>query len=322
MDRKDIDRELKNHIDLEAEDLAAGGLPAAEARRAAHLALGNTTSIKEAIYEMDPARLLDAAIRDAQLALRSIRLNPKYSITLITILAVCLGANMAVFSIVYSVLLRPLPVPESDQIVLMWNRYPKAGGGESGWSAAGDYFDRIRGVTAMNDHAMFNYAYQVLESQADSERIRGMVATPSLFKLLRVTPALGRTFDEAEGEPGAGPTVILSHALWRNRFAADRAVIGRQVRMGGRPFTVVGVMPEGFLFCDPDVRFWMPLVFSAAQKQTHHSNNWFNIGRLRPGATVAQAQSQVNAINATNLETAGDLREMLVNPVSRPESSH
>jgi hypothetical protein len=178
MDQGDIDRELKIHIDLEAEDLLSRGLPAGEARRAAHLALGNTTSIKEAIYEMKPSRLFYSVIWDAQQALHSIRLNPKYSIALISILAACLGANMAVFSIVYSVLIRPLPVPEADRIVIMRNRYPRSGSGASGSSAAGDYFDRIRGVTALEEHAMYNYAYQILENETASERIRGMVATP------------------------------------------------------------------------------------------------------------------------------------------------
>jgi MacB-like periplasmic core domain len=123
---------------------------------------------------------------------------------------------------------------------------------------------------------------------------------------------LGRTFDETEGEPGGQPAVILSYGLWQASFAADRTLIGRNIRMGGRLFTVVGVMPDGFLFCDPAVRFWVPLVFSPAQKQIHHANNWFNIGRLRPGATIAQVQSQVNAINAANLENAGGLREFLI----------
>jgi predicted permease len=309
----DLDRELQNHLDLEAEELRAQGLSAPEARRLAHLTLGNQTAIKETVFEMNPVHTVDSLGRDIQQALRVIRLNPRYSTTLIAILAVCLGANMAVFSIVYSVLLRPLPVPEADQIVLMANRYPKAGAGESGQSAAGDYYDRMRAVTAIQDHAMYDFAFQVLEGEPASERIRGMAATPSLFRLLRISPKMGRTFAEAEGEPGHLEVVVLSHSLWRGRYGADPSIVGRQIRMGGRPFTVIGVMPEDFLFVDPEVRFWTPLVFNAEEKQAHHNNNWYNIGRLRSGSTIEQVQAQVNAVNAANLETAGPLRELLVN---------
>jgi predicted permease len=310
--RDDVDRELANHIDLEAEELMDRGMPADEARRRAHLTLGNGTVIKEAIYDSRRGHVFDPAVRDAVMSVRSMRRHPNYAAALVLIIGICLGANMAIFSVVYSVLLRPLPVPDSDRIVLMANRSPKATTNAGGGSSPADYYDRLRGVAALQDQAMFQLASQVLETGQSGERIRGMLATPSLFALLGVAPQLGRTFIDAEGEPGANHVMILSHELWQRVFAADPNVLGREIRMGGRPFVIVGVMPPQFSFVDPEVRFWEALVFSPEQRQQRHHNGWMNVGRLRPGATMAHAQSQVDAVNAANLETAGGARSFLM----------
>lgn len=140
-----------------------------------------------------------------------------------------------------------------------------------------------------------------------------MRATPSLFRLLKVEAAEGRTFTNEEGEEGADQQVILSHALWQQLYAGDKKIIGRDLRMNGQQRTIVGVMPPGFNLIDPEVRFWTPLTFTKEQKQTRHSNNWFHVGRLRPGATPQQAQLQVDAINAANLERFPQMREVLLN---------
>lgn len=248
-----------------------------------------------------------------RLAIRSLRLNHRYSVIIVLTLAVCIGATSGIFAIVDSVLLRPLPGSDTDQIVLMGNRYLRAGAGETAWSAGGDYYDRKAHVSGLKDQAMFNRTFRILETNNSAEQVVGMVATPSLFRLLRVSPERGRVFEDAEGETGNELKVILSHDLWRSRYAGDPGIVGREIRLSGRAYTVVGVMPEGFLFFDPDVRFWIPLAFTSEQRQARHSNNWFNVGRLMPGVTVAQVQSQVNALNAQNLERFPQMREVLIN---------
>ena len=142
-----------------------------------------------------------------------------------------------------------------------------------------------------------------------------MAATPSLFRLLKAPAALGRTFDEPEGEVGNEQKVILSHGLWRQLYGGKSDIIGQEIRLGGRPFTIVGVMPRGFEFADPEARFWIPLAFTAEQKSddSRHSNSWYNVGRLKPGATIEQAQNQVNAINAANLERFPQYKQLLIN---------
>jgi len=140
-----------------------------------------------------------------------------------------------------------------------------------------------------------------------------MVATPSLFRLLQVRPLLGRTFADAEGEVGRDQEVILSFGMWRQLYGSDRVVLGRELQLSGRPFTIIGVMPTGFVFIDPEVRMWVPLAFTPAEKTIHHSNNWYNIGRLKPGVRVEQAQAQIDALNAANLDRFPQMKETLIN---------
>jgi len=228
-------------------------------------------------------------------------------------LSACIGVNVAIFAIVNSVLLRPLPVPDSQDIVLMSNRYPKAGVGEQFISAAGDYFDRREKVTALAEQAAFQFSNQTIDISGGAEREMAMTATPSLFSLLRVAPLLGRTFTAAEGEIGAEQKIVLSYGLWQQIFGGNPAALGRQVRLDGRPFTVVGVMPQNFVFIDPEVRMWIPAAFTDEDKSVHHNNEWYNIGRLQPSATIRQVQAQVDALNAFNLEKSPQFREFLIN---------
>ena len=249
---------------------------------------------------------------DFKYGFRSARKDLRFSAMVVLTLAICIGANTALFAIVNSVLLQPLPVPGADAIILMANRYPKAGVVDSNFSGAADYYDRKRVVAAFEEQAMFKNVAYTLNENGTAERIAGTAATPSLFRLLRVPPALGRTFTDNEGEIGAEQKVILSYALWQKLYAGNPAVLGRELRLNGRPFTIVGVMPRGFLFVDSDARYWVPLAFTPEQKQSFHNNNWYNIGRLKPGATLAQAQAQIDALNAANLERVPQFKQLLI----------
>jgi predicted permease len=249
---------------------------------------------------------------DFKYGFRSARKDLRFSAMVVLTLAICIGANTALFAIVNSVLLQPLPVPGADAVILMSNKYPKAGVVDSSFSGAADYYDRKRVVTAFEEQAMFKNTAYTLNENGTAERIAGMAATPSLFRLLRVAPALGRTFTDNEGEIGAEQKVILSYALWQKLYAGNPSVLGRELRLNGRPFTIVGVMPRGFLFVDSDARYWVPLAFTPEQKQSFHNNNWYNVGRLKPGATLAQAQAQVDALNAANLERVPQFKKLLI----------
>jgi hypothetical protein len=225
-------------------------------------------------------------LRDIQFGLKMLWKDRAYAVTALLTLAVCIGANTAVFTIVHSVLLKPLPVPDSDRIVLMSNEYPRMGSTTFSNSSAPDYYDRLREMSVYEEQAMYDTILLQLDIQGVPKVLQGVETTPSLFRLLKVSPVAGRIFDENEGQSGNELKVILSYGLWQDLFGGNLDVIGRQVRMGAQPRTIVGVMPRDFEFVYPEARFWTPLVFTDAQKSDNerHHNGWFNVGRLKPGA--------------------------------------
>ena len=256
-------------------------------------------------------------LRDIRFAFRVLWKDRAFAATAILTLAVAIGANTAIFTIVNSILLKPLPVPESDRILLMSNQYPKGGTGKDSFTNSGapDYYDRLRDLKVYKEQAMYNGTNLSIDIDGSPELIRGMAATPSLFRLLKVPPVQGRIFVDGESEIGSEQKVMLSYGLWQQLYGARPDAVGQQIRLGGRPFAIVGVMPRDFEFADPQARFWVPLAFTAEQKSddNRHSNSWYNVGRLKPGATIQQAQDQVNALNAANLERFPQYKQLLIN---------
>jgi predicted permease len=249
---------------------------------------------------------------DVRAGWRFLRKHHGYSATAMLTLAVCLGANAVVFAIVQQGLLNPLPVADPSRIMIMANKFPNSGAGvDLDTSAPRNYYDRLAGVTAFADQALFGGADHTLSLDGGMERLHGMAATPSLFRLLGVSPALGRSFTDDEAEIGNEQRVILSHGLWQQLYAGDPAAVGAEINLTGRPFTIVGVMPERFYFFDPYARFWVPLAFTPGQKQNPVNNNWYNIGRLEPDATRELAQRQVDSTNAAMLEELPRLRVLM-----------
>lgn len=249
--------------------------------------------------------------RDVRSAVRVLMKSRGFAATGILTLAICLGANAAVFTVVHSVLLRP-PVPDADRIVTLGDVYPTVTPNDILSNTAPAYFDRLAALTALEEQALFTYWFDTLTIAGVPEEVRGMRATPSLFRVLRVQPSLGRAFTDAEGERGADRKIILSHGLWQRLFGGDPAAVGRDVRLSwtGERYTVVGVMPRGFAFFDVGdgharsagerIQFWIPLSFTAAQRSDDARTRYgyFHVGRLRPGATADQVKAQVDAWNA------------------------
>ncbi|HSF02566.1 MAG TPA: ABC transporter permease, partial [Solirubrobacterales bacterium] len=258
---------------------------------------------------------MDWLDRDLRVGLRLLARDRAFSVTATLTLALCLGANVALFAVVHHVLLRPLPVPEPERILLMSNQYPRAGVGEGTNSGVPDYYDRRRAVSALEEQALFNSSSVTLGQDGQPTRVRVMNATPSYFQLMRIAPALGRPFTNQEGEAGNEKVALLSDALWRSRFGSDPGVVGRELRLDGEAYAVVGVMPKSFEALAPGVMLWRPLAFTPQQRSddSRHSNNYWNVGRLKPGATLEQARAQVDALNAANLERFSQYKELLVN---------
>src|SRR5260370_21518757 len=251
---------------------------------------------------MEGSRLMDAFLVDLKYGFRSLWRGKGCALTVLLPFSVCIAANTALFAIVNSVILRPLPVSDANSILITSNDYPNAGFSGSNNSSSGDYFDRLREMTVFESQAVFRQRDQTVELSGSPQQIRGMQVTPSWFELLRVSPALGRAFTREEGEIGADQEVILSHGLWRQLYAGDKSVLGRDLRISGRPFKIVGVMPPSFSFIDPDVRLWIPLAFTAEENTVHHSNNWYHVGRLKPTSTLEHPQAPVDSLTNDTLE--------------------
>ncbi len=252
-------------------------------------------------------------MNDLRVGLRLLWKDKAFTVTAALTLALCIGANTALFSVVHHVLLRPLPFPDADRIVLMANHYPGAGVDIGGSSSAPDYYDRLRETSVFDELAMYNSSDVSVDQNGTPTRVRIMNVTPSFFRLLRIAPRFGRIFTDPEGEIGSEKKVVLGYALWQTQFGGRPDAVGRDLRIDGQPYTIVGVMPPDFTFLNDKVMLWRPLAFTPERKQQRHSNNWRNIGRLKAGATLAQAQSQIDALNRANLDRFPQYKQLLIN---------
>jgi predicted permease len=255
-------------------------------------------------------------LTDLRFAFRVLLKERGFSLTAILTLAVCIGANAAIFAVVNSVLLQPLPVPRAGQLLHMYNSYPGAGVADGrGSTGVPDYFDRLRETDVFQEQALYNSRGMTLSGTGEAQRIRSMVGTPSLLRLLQVQPVRGRIFTDEEGEIGKTNKVILTYASWQQWFGGQDSAIGSDLRLNGQPFTVIGVLPRGFSFLETDVMIWTPLAFSAQEKSddSRHSNNWSYLARLKTGATIEQARQQIDALNKRNLDRFPHFKEILIN---------
>ncbi len=242
-------------------------------------------------------------MNDFRYAFRQLARTPGFTLIAVLTLALCIGANSAIFSVINSILLKRYPWPGSERLVYADNTYPLMGLPDAGVSVP-DYLDRRSGVKEFEDSAMYTRARLNLSGDAQPELINGLRATPSLFTTLQSQAAMGRVFNEDDAKPGSAETVVLSHDFWVSRFGADPAVVGRSIRLDDRPVTVIGVMPEGFYFPSPKVLAWTPFVITAAQREDNERGTEYStmIARLKQGATIAGVQRELDQIQARNAQ--------------------
>jgi predicted permease len=257
---------------------------------------------------------MQSLTKDLKFALKLLFREKAFTLTALLTLGVALGANLAVFGVVRSVLQKPLPFPESERLVTVINSYPNAGVLRTG-SSVPDHFDRKRAVTAFDEIATYRHRRLTVGEPGSKRLVSAIATTPSLLRLLRAEPIEGRIFTDEDGELGNDDNALLTYPLWQELYGGSLEVIGREIRVNGSPRTIVGVLPDRFLFLDPDIRLFVPQAFTEEDKadESRHSNNWEMIARLAPGATLEQAQSQLDALNATNLERFPEMKEVVIN---------
>jgi len=256
---------------------------------------------------------MDSLLQDVRFAFRQLWKDKGFLATAGLTLALCVGANATIFSVVNSVILRPLPVPDPERLVVMWNAYPGAiGEGTRGGNGVPDFYDRSELTEVFEEVAAYDYEGRSIDLQGTPQRVTALDVTPSFFRLLRAEAAFGRTFTDEESEPGNNQVVVLSTGLSQQLFGDDARVVGSDLRIDGRQFTIVGIMPPGLVFLDENVRLWTPIAFDPEQRYAYHSNNYNMIARLQPGATLAQAQEQMDALNLRNMDLIPELKPLLI----------
>ena len=236
-------------------------------------------------------------MQDLQYALRTLRKQPLFALVAVLTLALGIGANTAIFTLVYQTLLQPLPVANADRLAFVWNRYGAMNLAQASVSIP-DYLDRKTLAAAVEDATLFTNRMAILNEGGSPEQIRSLAVTPSFFSTLGVQPVRGRGFTEQEATPDADRFAILSHGLWTTHFAADETLVGRDIRINGVSYRVVGVMPKDFDLLGPDIGIYMPFAFTPAQMSDNERGNEFSqmIVRLKPGATPEQFTDQMKTI--------------------------
>jgi predicted permease len=250
--------------------------------------------------------------QDLRFAARMLRKDRAFSMTALATLAICISANTAILSIVRSVVLKPLPVPHAERIVMFHNNYPRAGA-DKGSTGVPDYDDRRAQMDVFDELALYRHQGATLGAKDGAERITTMRATPSFFRLVSAAPVRGRIFTEDEGEDGHDQEALLGNSLWQREYGGDPNIVGQAIRLSGTAYTIVGVLPATFKFLDDDIDVYIPAAFTQDERSDahRHNNNWNMIAMLKPGVAIERAQSEVDAINRRNDARFPQLHQVL-----------
>jgi putative ABC transport system permease protein len=294
--------EIRSHIDARASELVRRGLDPADALRRARLEFGAVERYKEEVRAARGLRQVDEVLADLKCGLRGLRRAPGFTIVAGISLALGIGANTLVFSLVDAALLRPLALHEPEALVTIWNvpdatRPDRLGTHSiSRYVAFRDLPTSFESVAAHNGLACGIKSLGFGEDGAPPERVLGQTVSPSMFRTLGVQPALGRTFTEAEDQVDqVAPVVVLSHKTWQRRFNGDTAIVGKTMVLDRLPTTIIGVMPERFDFFGDQVEFFLPLCLTRAQVEGRTGANTV-VARLKAGVSIDQAQAELDAL--------------------------
>jgi putative ABC transport system permease protein len=294
---KDLEEEIQSHLNMAMRDRMERGETAEEARNSVLREFGNIGLIKEVTRDMWGWRSLEQLTHDLRFGMRMLTKRPGFTLVAIITLALGIGANTAIFSVVNTVLLQPLPYKDPDRLVMVWeddtrHGYPRDTPAAANYIDWRDQNQVFEGMAAIADLS-FN-----LTGIGEPERIDGNRVSANLFDLLGVEPQLGRAFSPEEDQPGGNRVVIMSHGLWQRRFGSDINIIGTPLTLNGVSFTVIGVMPLRFQFPGPQNELWIPIAFNSREAANRGRHYLRVVARTKPGVTLQQAQAEMNTIAA------------------------
>ncbi len=335
---EDVRREIELHLELRAREFEAQGMTPEAARRAALEAFGDRRAIESEVRTLRGTTVRARSRRewlrelgqDLRVALRGLRRTPGFTIVAVLTLTLGIGANSALFSVLRSVLLRPLPYPDAGQLVQVWSDHRQKGRAEPEWMTPPDFVDWRDGNRTFSGMAAYQGWAPDLTGNGEPEALGGLVTSGNYFTVLGVSPARGRLFTMADDDAGAERVVVLSDAVWRRRFGSDPGILGKAITLNAEPWTVVGVLPPDFrppLQAMPDV--YRPIRRPANSGCGRGCVVLRVIGRMKPGVTIRQAQADVGAIAARLAQTFPGtnekvgawlipLHEQITGPTRRP----
>lgn len=297
----ELDQEVQAHLQLLIDENIRAGMAAKEAERAARMELGGIEQVKEQVREAHVGNWLDSVLADLRFGVRQLRRNPGFTAVAVLTLALGIGANTAIFSVVYAVILRPLPYSHAEQLFTVFQKSQDAPSG-TGISYA-NLADLRQQNRIFSEMAGSQHHQLTLTGRGEPAVVNTSVVTEGFFLLFNEKPLLGRALSPQDGKAGAPPVVVLSENLWRDLFAGDAGAVGSSIDLDKISFTVVGIMPARFRFplISQSEQLWIPLVQDPlfGSWMPRRGGHWLQItGRLKPELSSAQAQAELDALSA------------------------
>ena len=294
-----LDEELRDHLERQIAENIAAGMSADEARHAAMRTFGNPALLRDQAHETWSWNWLDLLLRDVRYGMRTLTRTPGFAAIAILVMALGIGANVALFTIVRSVLFKPLPFRDPDRLVRLYESNPD-GKFPYNANAGGVFAEWKKQSRSFTDMALCGYAGYNLSGAGEQlpEGVRAGSFSWNLLPILGIQPSLGRNFTADEDRPSANPTVLLSWGLWKRRFAGNPSIVGQTVLLDARPYTVIGVMPASFAYPNAATQLWTPIYYKEPANEINEIDNheFMAIGRLKPGVSEAQALSELTLI--------------------------
>ena len=296
---QEFSEEIQAYLDMSTEAKLGQGLSPREARRNALLELGGVEQVEERVREIRMGRFIETVWRDVRTGVRALVHSPVFTVVTVLSLALGIGANTAIFSVVNGLLLRPLPYPQSEQLVDVWHTPPQQSfpGLDKFSVSPANYIDWKAQSTAFEQMAVYSDIGLSLSTSNDPLPLIGGVVSSDFFSVLRTNAMQGRTFTPDEEQPGHDKVVVIGHKLWQRAFGANPNIIGQTVTLNSRTFTVVGIMPAGFEF-PREAELWVPLAWDDNDRKTRSIHDYLVIARLKQNVSLEQARAEMSTISS------------------------
>jgi predicted permease len=304
---RDLDDELAFHLAMRAADHTRGGTTPEDAAREARRQFGNVTAIKEQTRDMWTFPSVESIRQDLRYGWRTLRRSPGFTLVAVLALAMAIGANTAIFSLVDGLFIRGLPYPDSDRLVLLIGNVERSARVERRGNSYPDFLDWRTRSRSFSDMAAYAPDTATLSGSTEPLRVGIEAVSASYFSILGVNPAYGRAFRADEDTvPGRDAVCILGAGLWKRRFGADPGIVGQTVRLDGQPVTVVGIMPAGFSGLSDSAQIWLPFMSSGWNPSARGTRGFYAVARLRPGIAPEAAQAELTDISRQLEQTYPD----------------